>query len=133
MGNIHKLLNPPEFDWPTEQSLKSLKLFRAILRTFSLKKFSSDPKILATIDTDKYTLDEFLIFTGDFEILTYRDKKYNTVYWLKCCKNDIGINYKTFCRKQREFSSLYLKWDDEFFDHFKGFTFKERFAILKEI
>jgi hypothetical protein len=133
MGNMHKLLNPPEFDWATEQSLKSLKLFRTILRTFSLRKFSSNPKILATIDTDKYTLDEFLIFTGDFEIKTYPAKRSITVYWLKCCKNEIGINYKTFFKKHGEFCSLYLKWDDEYFDHFRGFTFKERFAILKEI
>jgi hypothetical protein len=135
MGNIHKVLNPPEFDWLTERCVKSLKLFRNLLRTFSLRKFSSNSRILATIDVDKYTLDEFLTFTGDFIIKIIPTKEGDEEYWLKCSKNNIGLHYKTIFTEIfiEEYSNLYWKWDNEYFDHFKGLNFPERYAIIKEI
>ena len=134
MGNIDELLNPPKFDWSTGKAIKSLKLFRSVLRTFSLTKFSSDAWVLATIDTEKFTFSEFLWHTGDFVEMTVCEKEYNE-HWIRSIKNGVALRYKTICiyPNTEELTYHYVKWDEAYFDHFKGFLFPERYSILKEL
>jgi hypothetical protein len=116
------------YDFGCARSIKSLKFFRGVLRMFSIKKFSCDAKILATIDVDKYTFDEFLIMTGDFEIVDS-----NNGCWLKCIRNDVAVLYKKLKGNCEQFSKTYSNWEDDYFDIFKGLTFSLRYTILKEI
>jgi len=124
MGNCTELA----YDFNDARSIKSHKFFRRVLRTFSIKKFSCDVQILATIDVDKYTFDEFLIMTGDFEII-----ESNNECWLKCSRNDIAVLYKQIKGDCEQVSQTYSNWEDDYFDIFKGLTFSSRYTILKEI
>lgn len=56
------------YNFDYARSIKSHKFFRGVLRIFSIKKFSCDVQLLATIDVDKYTFDEFLTMTGDSKL-----------------------------------------------------------------
>jgi hypothetical protein len=116
------------YDFEYVRSIKSHKFFKGVLRIFSVKKFSCDAHILATIDADKYTFDEFLTMTGDFEIISSPNK-----CWLKCCRNDIAVLYKEIIGNREQFSKTYSHWDDDYLDIFKGLTIGSRYAILTEI